>query len=678
MTPTQQSRSVLPFVDRIVARHRAFAMPRPDGLPTRRVLLAFPAILIIFGALFIGLGINGTSSGQMFTLVSDGTDPQLIAGHPQAIRSDEWYVATSWSIAQVQQGLPARNHTQPGGMDAAIPDDLPRLDWSVAFRPQLWGYLVFDVNHAMAWKWWIPALVFLAAAYAFMVTLLPRRPILAAALSVGFYCSPFFQWWFQPAVFLTVGWGLAAMTAMLWAVKDRSAVSRWVWALVVGYLTTVMAMGIYAPFIIPIVYVVGFAAIALIVDQRRRRAPWLAVAGQSLPLLVGGAAGAAVTLLWLHTKAATVNAFLSTAYPGQRLTATGSSNALSFARAVSASFSESLMRGNGFLGANSSEAATFFFVGLFMLPIAGWIVYRSARRGDVLPWAIIGLFAVVLLFVAFFFVPGWNSLAHLLFLDRTTDGRARIGFGLASFALLGHMLRYQDQEGARPGRVLAISTAGLYFLLQFGVATAVLIVEGAARLSHDAPLWWLSALGGSAAIYFFSRRRFALGATAFLLVTVISTITVNPLYRGIFDLRTTAASQEIMRLDREHSGYWLGVGGVEVSALLLESGVHAYNGVQGAPSRVMWHQIDPANTYIFMWNRLAGIGWTPGAGDPVVSNPAADQVLVTFDACAPFAQKHVTYVLSDDPAVGERCLARVTGYPLPGKRLTIYRVVPRP
>jgi hypothetical protein len=38
----------------------------------------------------------------------------------------------------------------------------------------------------------------------------------------------------------------------------------------------------------------------------------------------------------------------------------------------------------------------------------------------------------------------------------------------------------------------------------------------------------------------------------------------------------------------------------------------------------------------------------------------------------------VTYVLSDDPAVGERCLARVTGYPLPGKLLTIYRVVPRP
>lgn len=658
----------------VMARYRRLVDARPDGLPTRRVLLAFPAVLLLFGIIMVALGLNGTSSGEMYSRVYSGNDPSLISGHPERIRSDEWYVNTSWSIAQVQQGLPERNETLPGGMDAALPHDLPRADWSVIFRPHLWGYLVFDVGHATAFKWWIAALAFIASAYCFLVTLLPRRPILAAVIATGFYFSPFFQWWFQTVIFWPLAWALVTMTAMIWAVRVKSWRPRLAWAAIVAFLTPVMAMGIYAPFIVPVVLVVVFFAIGTVVEQKRLGVAWLALLQKALPIAIAGALGAVVTLGWLATKSATLSSFLATSYPGTRLTRTGEASLLSAVRTVSSSFTESLTNGAGFLGLNSSEASTFFLVGVFMLPIVGWVLYRSVKEAQALPWVLIGLGTVVIVFVAFSYLPGWDPIAHLLFLDRSSENRIRLGMGLASFAILAYLIKFISEGSARPPLWLSIGTSVAFLLSQVAIAGAVWFVEGPNRLWHDAPFWWAFALVSAAALFFFARGRLALGGIAFLLIGLFGTAAVNPVYVGVFDLRTTAVSKSVVRIDAASPGNWVGVGDVEISALLLESGVTAFNGVQGAPSTEMWHEIDPTAKYRFAWNRLGGIGWIPGSGEPRVENPAPDQILVSFDACADFAQNNVKYVLSANRTLASPCLETIDSFALPKETATIYRV----
>jgi hypothetical protein len=120
------------------------------------------------------------------------------------------------------------------------------------------------------------------------------------------------------------------------------------------------------------------------------------------------------------------------------------------------------------------------------------------------------------------------------------------------------------------------------------------------------------------------------------------------------------------------------VGGGLTTAVLLETGVQAYNGFQGAPSDAMWADIDPAGAYEFEWNRLAGVNWIAGQGEPTVSNPAADQIQVTFDACSDFAQANVDYVLADDKRLDLTCLDTVRAFELPKSTLSIYEVVPAP
>jgi hypothetical protein len=180
-----------------------------------------------------------------------------------------------------------------------------------------------------------------------------------------------------------------------------------------------------------------------------------------------------------------------------------------------------------------------------------------------------------------------------------------------------------------------------------------------------------------AAIYLVARKRVLLGVAIFLVISVWSSAGVNPVYVGILDLRVTAVSRAIVRINTVDPKSWVGVGGLLENSLLLESGVTAFNGTQGAPSRTMWREVDPSERYVAMWNRLGAVEWVSGRGEPVVSNPAEDVIQATFDGCSHFAQAHVGYVLSS-LALHSPCLVLKSKYAIPGSELSIYEVTSLP
>jgi hypothetical protein len=132
----------------------------------------------------------------------------------------------------------------------------------------------------------------------------------------------------------------------------------------------------------------------------------------------------------------------------------------------------------------------------------------------------------------------------------------------------------------------------------------------------------------------------------------------------------------VMALNTAVPGTWVGIGEPIVSAMLMESGVEAYNGTQGAPSKPMWKNIDPSGRSESVWNRVAGLTWVQKPGEPALSNPQPNLIQSTFDACSTFAQKHVRYVLADVKIVASPCLEHVSSVRMPGPAMSIYRVQP--
>lgn len=653
-------------------------------MPNARVLGIPLGILGAVLVVLVALGLTGSSTGVVHGLISTGDDPALIAGEPVPIRSDEWFVQTSWVISQVEQGLPPRNETFPGGMDATVQNDLPTTDWSTALRPHLLGFFVLPLDQAMALKWWLPGFAAIAAGYFLAIVLMPRRPLTSAALAVGFFFSPFFQWWYLSTTLYPAAWAFLVMATAVWCVRSRRRRGKWILAALTAWTTTAMAVGVYAPFIVPVVLVSAAFVVGLLVTpdgssrlrERLRRI---------VPLVVAGAVAAVVMVVWLISRWATIEGFTSTVYPGERLQQVGQAGTSELAQLFGGFLSFDLGRSAGApFAMNPPEASTFFLPGLFLIIPLAWVLVARWRFDRRLDGVAIALLVSGVVMFAFLLLPGWDAVAHLLFLDRTTYPRMRIGFGVLSFVLVPVFIRLVVEYGLRTGQPVP-RWVPLSAFASAAVAAAFVLWSIDRRMgltSYLAGMPRSAMLVGAvlALLVVFSVAFFAggwpgAGAAMFLIVSVVSALGVNPLYRGVLDLRETTTVRTVQERDASDPGTWVGITSTSLPTMMLvESGVTAVNGFQGAPSEEMWSEIDPTGAFEEQWNRLGMVSWVLGQGDPNPRNPYPDQVQMTFDACAPFAQEHVDWVLSE--VVIDSACATLTDTVQEGpSTLRVYQVV---
>ncbi|WP_104192145.1 hypothetical protein [Cryobacterium sp. Y82] len=559
-------------------------------------------------------------------------------------------------------------------------NELPSWDWSSIFRPHLWGYLFFGLDAGMAWQWWIPALVLVSACYMFAVTLMPRRPLTSAFLAVAVFFTPFLQWWYTPSSVMSVGWPLLAMAAVVWILVDDRRWVRVVWSIAVGYFAITLAMGLYVPFIIPGLMVF----IAFAVGYLFRARPWAiggarATWGRLAPLLAAGVGAIAVTAIWAGTRISTFNAIQSTVYPGQRFDPTGSLIVKDpyLAGIGGAPWSQALKSTSGttILGLNSSEASSVILLCFFVLPGLLWFVLQSLRKSQRTDWLLISVLACLGLILAYLFIPGWDELAHIIQLDRIPAERFRIVFvvllPLVAVLTIEHIDRFGGRANLIVGAVCAAFTAAMI------LGTALRIRELDSAVLAAAPSWKIIAvLLVVATLLLFVKSSVPVAVALLLAASVVMSIGVNPLYRGVFDLSETATGTSIEESNDEDPGTWVGVGSFEAMALLVESGVQSLSGVQTYPSKEMWSAIDPSGKFETEWNRLGHVQWAFGAGEPTVVNPQPDVISVTFDPCSTFAQENVSYVLTDGAPNESSCLVENAVIPQGTLVMRVYEIVP--
>ena len=646
-----RSRGLLDVVRSARRGYGRLVLPRSSGLPNFLVLFGIPLVMLAGFLVMVGFGVSGSSTGVYWnTFGSGGSDPDLLAGEARGIRSDEWLVQSSWIISQVQQGFGAVNGTLPGGMDATVQNDLPSWDWSSVFRPHVLGLLALPLDQGMAWRWWFPALAVLVGVYAFCVSVLPKRPITATMFAIGVLCSPLLQWWFLPITLWPVAWAFVAMTAIIWAFRSHDPRARIAWAALTGYLAVTMAMSIYVPFIVPAILVTLFFGIGSVLTARfTDQELWKSVGRRLLPIGLAGAASLVVMVIWALTRLETIQAVTSTVYPGLRLEATGSLNTDGGAVALfSGPFQKALFVGaTDVLSSNQSEASTPLLLIFFLVIPMLWLAFRrrsKARHG--FDWLLVSLVACVLLCAAFLVVPHWDAVAHLLFLDRSTAARMRLAFVILGVVGSVLLIRRVDSTGLRVPWAVTLVSAGSVLVVT-GIIWRYLSSAGSLVLGVG-QAWVVCTVLLALAVAAVCRGYALPAAESLLMATLIVGFGVNPLYKGVFDLRETQVGQEVASIEvTDPDSVWVGIGSYVPTAILVQSGVQAYNGVQTYPSEEMWQAIDPGDTFEEEWNRLANVNWTPGEGEPTVTNPVRDQIMVSFDSCSDFAQREVSHVISD-------------------------------
>jgi hypothetical protein len=652
-------------------------LPRASGLPNLVVLLSVPILFFLVIGTLMALGISGSSTGVYWAFFGTGPDPSLLLGDPRKIRSDEWLVQSSWIVSQAQQGFPLINQTFPGGMDSTVQNDLPTWDWSSLFRPHVWGYLLFPLDQGMAVRWWLPALALVTSTYIFVVSVLPKRPLTAAMLAIGLLYSPIFQWWFLPTTLWPVALAFTAMTALIWAFKTRRLWVNLAWAALTAYLAIATAMSIYVPYMIPAIYVVVFFAIGMIVSEKASgRHTFREIGTRFVPLLLGAVAALAVMGAWIVTRLDTITAVTSTVYPGQRLEPTGTLDRVDELAALFSGPFQRALQGEqvtGIFAPNQSESAAPLLLVVFLLLALAWAAFGRAQvRAAGIDWMLVSVIVCTLFFGAFLLIPNWDSIAHLILVDRTVAARARLAFAVLGVVGAVLLLRRIEQTQTKVWWPVAILSAALAVGATLAVAEHVRSVGSSLLVYGNA---WMLITGLLAlTILLLCRGRGVVASGALLVASLLVGFQVNPFYLGVFDLRDTAMGQEISDIsEAEPDAEWVGVGGIVPTAMLVESGVRAYNGMQTSPSDEMWDEIDPTDSYEFERNRLANVNWTPGTGEPVVTIPVRDQILISFDSCSNFSQENVDYVLSDIE-LAQPCLAEYNRETEGASVLWIYEV----
>jgi len=646
------------------------------GAARRRRLhpMAFPIAVTVSFLVLVGLGWNGSSSAVVRQQAEGSTpDPQHVFGEPNALRSDEWLVSTPLVVSQDSYDYPRVNGDLLGGTDLSVTAAVPYREWSIAFRPQYWGFLVLPFQQAFAFYWWLPALVLLIGCYAMVLAFCPGRPGMAALAAVAMGFAPFVQWWYLVITLGSLAWSAVIVAAFVRMEKATSPRSTAAWGALIAYATAALLLLMYPGFQIACGWVVvacvaGWAFRSGVTTSVRHRLRRLALAG------VAGGVGIAVFGAFVATRWDVIRTVANTEYPGHRTVPTGQGRLTPL---LSGFLDGNLRPGllwPGEIGNNSSEVSNFVLVGLFLVVPACWLLLRSWRRERSVDGLLVALLALAALYTAVLFVPGLDVVAKLTLLSRVLPERLSIGLGLLSLALTAAVIRELDRQRVRTPWPLVAVVGGMTLGLHW--RTGHLVERLAPALSGTAWRWLPLALVVTGIVVAAARGAGALALGGLAVLSVVSTYRVNPVYDGVYDTRGTALGAAIAATDRADPGAWIALGSASTRSVLGQQAVNRRDGVAMYPNFDEWTLLDPDGRNRFVYNRYALVSFTDDPGAAGLSSPTPDQVVVRLDACGPFAQRRIDHVVADHPVTDDCLQVRDTVH-MPSSDYFIYDVIAR-
>lgn len=567
-----------------------------------RRVLAIVAVLFVSA---VALQIHGSSIAVWKSVLDDTSSPSgVLFSTPKTVRTDEWLAWTPAVLAQAMHDPPFPvENANVGGGKAPLLVNLPVRHYAMFFRPQLYGFFLFNVETGYAFYWSVKLFGLFVSFFLLLRALTPGHfwlPLFGAGC-VSF--SAYTQWWFScpPMLPEMLSCWAAAILCVTYLFRGPP-LGRRIFAMAVLVIAGVnFTLCFYPPFQVPLVYM-GVALLGGWFWQNRDAGlKWRVGA-----LSVGGAAIclAAVLIPYLVECKPTLEIVASTKYPGARRSHGGDLAARDTFDGVLGFFNSSEKTFLATRG-NPSESSNFYPIWLLALGAGGYALWRNrrARRAEMM------LVAAVAVLTLYTFCPFPDWLCRWTLLNYVTGNRALLAIGTGGVVLATMMMANPAPRSNKRNRALLALAA-------FGGVVAVLIAchpltDPFLNPTRCALLLGLNAL--FIGLYFFAPLKIFCGT--FLAGLVLNNGAVNPVATGLGPLLQSdvgAVVTEIKR--RDPAAKWVVYSSTQPAQFLKAQGANVINGLSYVPDLAFWRELDPMRKFDEVYNRYAFSAFVAGSG----------------------------------------------------------------
>ncbi len=559
-----------------------------------KAVLSACALLFLVG---VGCRLNGSSSLIWKDELKDAANPaHALVGVPQEVRSDEWLVWTPALIAQTKLGFPSENPGLGAGK-APFLYSLPVRHYTMLFRPQLYGFFVFNLEYGYAWYWNMKVFGLIAATFLLLWTLTAKSGISLFG-SLFLFFSSYVQWWFSCPPMLPemlASWAIAVVAAISLLRAARAPQRAAAAAALSGSIVS-FVLCLYPPFQIPLAYL-GIAIVCASAYSYDAAGSRSIAAANVLCFCAAALIAAAVLVPFFYECAPTLRILANTSYPGRRQSHGGELNSMKLFSSVVNFFNSSTRYPEGFDQVN--EVANFFPLWMPLFAMTAPAMIRN-RRKHAVAWACVA----VIVFLSVYAVcplPQW--LCGITLLSACTGTRALLGIGVANVVFVAMMLPFLKDQKSKMSRpaifVGGVFCAGLVLLYLCEASSAN---PRFLRALVVAAFFALNA-GVIAALVFLPMRVFG---AAFLGLLAASNALVNPIATGLDGLTKSSPRTAVEQLiRRDPKARWVAYDTTDASQLLLSMGADVVSGAKTVPNLDFYKLMDPSGQNATVYNRYS-------------------------------------------------------------------------
>lgn len=602
-------------------------------LKKARIFLAFPTLIFLIVVGFSLFNFNGSSIGiyNKVLLGDNYVDNNIILGQPRSIRSDEWLVETPLAASQYFVNFKQENKLIGLGEKTSVFPEPPTNHWTTVYKPQNWAFFFLPFENAFAFKWWVRGFLLIFGAYLFLYKLTKGNLFLSIGGSISIFFTPFIQWWYSTTAVEGFAYLFFGLFTFINIFEFKKLTDLLFYSLLMVYFATSFVLLMYPPFLVPLTLLGITFCVGYILNNikylRKVRLKFYFFSLAIITILFGIS-----TITFYLDFRDVIEIIRNTSYPGNREIFGGG---FSWLKLFTGFFNLILQKTRPIppVFGNESETSNTFIIFPFVLPITLFFSLKNLFLKKQVDAVSLALTIYILLLSIWMFVGLPNLLTKGLLLTLSSSERALSGIIAANFLLIFY---YISRAEIAKNLNYKIST----LLLSLAAGLNIIFLGYYIRYYYptfglNQPIILLGAFSSFFLVYFVLMQRKILFILVLVVFSVISSIKVNPIYKGLQPILYSKVSNEFNKFDMSNNSRWVVYDDLILANLLVANGHNSLNSTHIYPQKNIWSRFDPESQNYKTWNRYAHVVFsTPTSKKRIeFSLNQADYFTVKVDPC---------------------------------------------